>query len=507
MSARRRWVRRAPLGVLLVLGLLVPAGGSAQLISPGKLSAPHAQLEGIRNCTQCHELRKKGASQALCLGCHTPLATRIEAREGYHASLTDQSCATCHKEHFGVDFQLVRLDTAAFDHEATGFALEGRHQESGCRDCHAADHVTAADVLAEKREHGSLDRTFLGLPTACASCHEADTPHDGQFARRACTDCHDAGGWEGAKEFDHDRAPFRLTGRHQSVDCAQCHQTTPRGDRPPVVRYEGVTADRCTDCHQDQHEGAMPGRCERCHNTGGWTRVDRGQVERSFDHATTGFSLEGHHAQAPCASCHDRRVVASEPTVSIAFQAGTEARAFPRPRLGDDGCLACHVDLHRGEFTARTDGGNCQACHGEDAWLPSAFDAARHDRETSFVLKGAHLVVPCSGCHEAMAPDDRPASSAPDFHLAASTCLDCHQQRNPHGTQFEGRSCSACHNTTSFRIESFDHDATRFPLDGAHRRASCDACHKATGHDSSGTPVVVYRPLGLECRDCHGGEA
>ncbi len=283
--------RRMPWLSLLACVVLAcaarPEPGSAQLISPGKLSAAHGEIEGIRNCTRCHELRKAGISEALCLKCHAPLAGRIEAGTGFHGSLPNRACATCHKEHLGADFDLVRLDTARFDHALTGYALEGRHAEAGCRSCHTPDHVADPRVRAVKAEQGALDRTFLGLPSECSSCHESDSPHGTQFERRACTDCHDTGGWKGAKGFDHDRAAFRLTGRHRDVACADCHETTQRQrGGAPSVRYEGVRAARCTDCHEDQHHGAMAGRCESCHSTAGWRRVDRSRVESTFDHST-----------------------------------------------------------------------------------------------------------------------------------------------------------------------------------------------------------------------------
>ena len=134
---------------------------------------------------------------------------------------------------------------------------------------------------------------------------------------------------------------------------------------------------------------------------------------------------------------------------------------------------------------------------GRMSWLPARFDAERHDRETSFRLEGAHRVVACMSCHV----EER---EVPTFRLEASTCLDCHTATSPHGEQFAGRSCDACHDTASFSIEVFDHDTTRFPLGGAHAAVPCASCHHSE-RTPAGEDVVVYRPLGTECRDCHGG--
>jgi len=492
------WHRLTLSGVLALLGALTPGAAAAQLISPGRLSSAHAALEGIRNCTQCHELRKPGISPALCLSCHEPLARRIRAEEGFHASLAVKDCASCHKEHFGADFQLVRLDTASFDHARTGFELKGEHARQGCRDCHKPALVSDPDVRAFKQKHGALDRTYLGLPTECASCHREDSPHGTQFVGRACSQCHDAGGWKGAHEFDHDRAPFRLTGAHRRVACTKCHAATPRnGSDVPYVRYTGIASGKCNDCHEDPHRGAMKGACSSCHETSGWRNVNRTRLEASFDHASTGFTLVGHHTRIPCASCHDAGAAASLAGIHIRFRPGTRGHTFPSPESGT--CLACHQDAHDGVFAKRPGAGDCRSCHGQDAWLPADYDAARHNREASFKLEGAHLAVACDACHA------RGGRDKPDFHVDASKCASCHQVTNPHGDQFEGRDCDACHTVDSFRITHFDHDRTRFPLRGAHPTAPCSACHKPEKTPSGGT-MIRYRPLGTKCLDCHGGK-
>ena len=241
---------------MLLAGGAFPNLAEAQLISPGKLSAVHASLEGIRSCTSCHELRRAGVASSLCLDCHEPLARRLERERGFHASLVEGECATCHKEHLGRDFDLLRFDTLAFEHERAGYKLEGKHAEAGCRDCHQGARVVAADVHTFKAEHGALDRTFLGLPTECATCHERDNPHGEEFADQACTGCHNEAEWEGAVGFDHGDTSYPLTGRHRAAACEDCHEgaTDGAGERPSL-RFGGERAGRCADCHQDPHSG------------------------------------------------------------------------------------------------------------------------------------------------------------------------------------------------------------------------------------------------------------
>jgi hypothetical protein len=557
----------------ILVALVVAHPLAAQLISPGKLSRAHANLEGLRNCTLCHELRRSGISPALCLDCHKPLARRIGAGEGFHGSLAEKDCAVCHREHFGVDFALVRMDTASFDHVRTGWPLQGEHAQTSCRDCHKADLVAATDVRSMAADHGTLNRTFLGLSTQCRTCHEPDSPHEDQFRGRSCEECHSASGWKdtsafdhattafkltgahvtvacarchaatprpgktpwvryadtssecaschagssphgsqftgrscaachdaadwkGASRFDHDRARFPLTGMHRTVRCAQCH-TSSRGSGSKVeVRYRGVAYSSCKSCHDDPHRGAMAQACGTCHTTAGWTALNRSGIEASFDHATTGFTLNGKHGDVPCAACHDPRMVRSSKTVHIAFDPGTASHTFPRPR--STACRGCHVDAHDGVFADRSDGGACRACHGEAGWTPATFDLARHNRETPFLLEGAHMAVPCGSCHR------KDGSKPPQFRLGEVRCRSCHEPSDPHGDQFGSRACSECHTVTSFHITAFDHSRTRFPLTGAHRDAPCASCHH-TERDGGGEPTVRYTPLGRECSDCHGG--
>jgi hypothetical protein len=192
--------------VLALLAVTLACGrAEAQLISPGKLSTAHSGLEGLRSCTSCHELGKKGASSARCLACHEPLKARIEKKTGFHATQRGQECTTCHKEHFGRDFDVVHLDRSAFDHSATGYRLEAAHDKAKCDACHTAANIKAVDVRVWANEHKtSLDGTMLGLSKECANCHAADDPHAGQF-RESCGSCHEATVWDRAAGFEHAR--------------------------------------------------------------------------------------------------------------------------------------------------------------------------------------------------------------------------------------------------------------------------------------------------------------
>ena len=495
-----------PLLAVLLLGLEPATPLSGQLISPGRLSAPHEALEGIRNCTACHRLRQKGVDRERCLGCHTPLARRVEEGRGFHATLPERDCAACHKDHFGRDFDVLRFDTLAFEHERGGYALTGAHRETGCRDCHVPALVEDAEVRAFKARNGSLERTFLGLGTSCVGCHAPADPHRDQFADRSCESCHSTEGWEELPGFDHQETRYPLTGAHRQVDCRGCHAPlppgvagdsgtgmTPTGDG--ALRFRPLSFGACTSCHQDPHGGTMQGTCTTCHGTAAWRSVDRGRLERTFDHGSTGFELEGSHARLACASCHDPGVAASLEGITLHLQPGADGRAYPPPRA--DTCTSCHDDAHRGELADRPEGSACQDCHGQTTWLPARFDLGRHDASSSFPLEGAHRVTPCAGCH-------RTASGELRLRLTETDCVDCHALDDPHRDQFAGRECRECHDVTAFAIPAFDHDRTPYRLEGAHREVTCQACH-VREEAGPGISFVRYRPLGSECTDCHGG--
>ena len=90
----------------------------------------------------------------------------------------------------------------------------------------------------------------------------------------------------------------------------------------------------------------------------------------------------------------------------------------------------------------------------------------------------------------------------PDFNFRAGehACAACHT--DPHAGQFAPvTECARCHEAAAWRIPRFDHDKTRFHLEGAHRRVACSACHRA--EKVAGKSVVRYRPLDTACRSCH----
>jgi len=61
----------------------------------------------------------------------------------------------------------------------------------------------------------------------------------------------------------------------------------------------------CAGCHAERGLAAHGdfGACDRCHST-----ADDGFRGSTFDHATTGFTLNGRHATLGCRDCHPTKV-------------------------------------------------------------------------------------------------------------------------------------------------------------------------------------------------------
>ena len=84
------------------------------------------------------------------------------------------------------------------------------------------------------------------------------------------------------------------------------------------------------------------------------------------------------------------------------------------------------------------------------------------------------------------------------------TCQGCHEdihygQFQKHGPK---KTCEKCHRVTVWTDLDFDHDKdSSYPLIGAHRKATCEGCHKPERRN--GKTLVRYRPIEHACKTCH----
>jgi len=466
-------------------------------------------LEGhhaLVQCRQCHtSLKFTGASRD-CKACHTDL----------HDGKLGLDCARCHT------FQAWReISKISVVHQSSRFPLIGQHQYVGCDDCHrvqgesqfinlplncAACHRQDYEATRNPNhrlagfatrcetchssgiaswtdahfEHpprfplifGHARATcsechvsaFRGISTMCFSCHQEDyrntrNPNHGVLGYSTdCRRCHTLQGW-GAPAVDH--SFFPLVGAHTAVGCNGCHANNV---------FQGTPRD-CFSCHQidfnrttdpNHVTGNFSHTCTQCHNENAWRPA-------TFDHSLTNFALLGAHRTVDCSKCHLNGTFAGTPK----------------------DCWSCHQTDYQQTTNPNHVAGNyprdCQPCHNSTAWRPATFD---HNR-SRFPLTGAHLAVPCSQCHVSNRFTGTPAD-----------CYSCHQadfQRPTNPNHVAGgfsRTCTLCHTTTAWKPSTFDHNATRFPLQGAHVAVTCNQCH--VNNRFAGTPS--------DCYSCHQGD-
>ncbi len=320
-----------------------------------------------------------------------------------------------------------------------------------CLSCHT-------DIQAQLQDpqslHGGLG-TQLAV-SACRDCHTEHLGSDGVLTRVGA-------------DFPHEVTGFSLAAHQQNVEtgqafaCQDCHLNG-------VQTFEGQV---CADCHMrldagylQQHIQTFGNACLECHDG-----VDRFMA---FDHQQTRFPLQGAHQVLGCDACH--------------LGMSTMAELVNTPTT----CYACHAqdDAHQGQF-----GTDCAACHTPQGWKPASFD----HNATNFPLTGGHLGVQCSACHV-----------AGQYAGTPTTCYACHAQDDAHQGQF-GTDCAACHTPQGWKPASFDHNATNFPLTGAHGTLPCVSCHASGTFAGLSTacaschaePTYHQGLFGLECAQCH----
>ncbi|MFZ4520687.1 MAG: cytochrome C [Bacteroidales bacterium] len=451
--------------VLILLATLAGHPVFAQ-ISPGELSKVHAHLEGLSNCTKCHILGKKVSNQK-CLECHTELKARVDQKKGYHASAETRGkeCVTCHSDHHGLNFQIIRFVKEKFNHNLTGFNLTGAHGKKQCIDCHKPEFIKDQKIKRKKF-------TYLGLAPTCITCH-AD--YHQQTLSATCTECHDFDAFKPAKKFDHAKAQFHLTGKHQAVACVLCHKTGLKNELK-YQEFKGLKFDNCSNCHKDVHNNKFGQNCTQCHTEQSFSII---RSTQNFDHGKTGFKLEGKHQKVTCSSCHKTKF--------------TNVLKFAK-------CVDCHSDYHKNQFVRDGISPDCSQCHTVNGFSESTYTIEQHNTG-SFALKGAHLATPCFACHKR---ENAKTDTTWKFRQIGKRCNDCHE--NTHlgiisDKYYPGGSCESCHNESRWAAINFDHQKTAFSLSGAHAKKSCRDCHFKK--DQTGTINQEFAGLPVSCSSCH----
>ena len=245
-------------------------------------------------CLDCHDgvdrfgksfkhnfvFRLTGAhADVICSKCH------LNARKLTDFAEAPRDCNSCHRSdephegRFGTDCAACHSTDAwtpaKFDHNLSAFKLEGEHAEVDCAACHK-------------------NGVYKDTPTDCYSCHRQDDEHDGKYGTD-CSLCHNPSSWDNV-DFDHNKGPFPLTGRHADVPCEQCHLND---------QFAGLST-ACVSCHSDPafHAGMFSTNCAECHTTDNWFAPYNGSHPGIADEGGSGVN----HGRTSCRTCHTQNL-------------------------------------------------------------------------------------------------------------------------------------------------------------------------------------------------------
>ena len=283
---------------------------------------------------------------------------------------------------------------SAFDHESTGFVLDGLHRNAPCESCHV----------------GGI---FKGTPHDCATCHSAGAHFGATFkptrhiiSSSDCSQCHTPFGWSPVAAFNHLNVIGSCSSCHNGVqatgkptshipttaECSTCHLVT----MPWVGVYfahTGITGD-CASCHDNVHAPGQPpthvptgAACETCHAptnflTFGGTSMNHAGITNN------------------CQSCHETGMTWYGVTM---VDRPTPAQDSLHPTAGSPNgadCSNCHVGFNVGDFgmlkpsnhipTAST--AQCANCHASTNWsvIPTQLNIHTYAPSTT---------ANCAQCH------------------------------------------------------------------------------------------------------------
>jgi hypothetical protein len=218
----------------------------------------------------------------------------------------------------------------------------------------------------------------------------------------------------------------------------------------------GSTPAQASGTHSPHGNLNIP--CQNCHTASGWKPI---RAVPEFDHNQTRYPLRGMHQSVTCVQCHVKPVFSN---------------------VGQR-CQDCHADIHRRQL-----GANCEQCHTVRGWTVTVQQIQDHNNR--FPLTGAHAAVDCDACHKSGANSK--------FETMSTACYSCHQSdflnaSNPnHVSSKFSVTCETCHSTDNWLNAKFDHNATGFPLTGAHSvpPRACTDCHTNNNYNLTSTACI-----------------
>ena len=169
------------------------------------------------------------------------------------------------------------------------------------------------------------------------------------------------------------------------------------------------------------------------------TAFSTASAQAPFDHFSTGFQLDGAHANVGCDRCH----------TGGTFQGTNPA------------CISCHSAIGAVQATVRpvnhiSSSEICADCHTTSAWSPVAF------------MDHAAVTGSCVSCHNGVIATGK----TPGHIISSDQCDDCHQSGGWVPAVFDHSdvtgNCFSCHNGV---------DATGKDPSHVNTTNVCEDCH------------------------------
>ena len=495
-----------------------------------------------------------------CEQCHVAQAAPDPDLQNPRTNFNLRTCNGCHseaKDKLVTVHSLIAVSPAVSDTEsAPGVAVPGHAK--ACLACHADGRAAPASVsyshpwfpVAAGAVH-ALGAQAVHQPgqVQCASCHTALATDPSQLD---CTRCHTQAQMTPAA---HAAVPDLVFGAPQATSllCLQCHadsqvpvavsfsQTSRKGvhgpangavlfDVRPGALHDSARPTACLTCHavSTTPYPAIPGMqvadftqqtCTACHLLTGTLHDDLDAVHAGITTPAPGYqpvpSPVTPAYSKTCLVCHAQGqidpVVAAQNHAFFPLGAGL-SHAYGKSvtvagKSVGVSCSVCHVQA------ATRQNVDCTGCHletvnnGAPGPLVPADQSTAHAAQVAGTLwKGTGPVSagPSARCLSCHAVDARPGGFVAQHGLAGPAAAVFNIRTYP--PHFV--SCEKCHTATK-TDPSLKNPETDFA------KASCDACHAASGADSIATqhqgfnaPITVAYNAGApnnsaSCLSCH----
>ena len=414
-SLSETWLsRRSPSWILflvtLTIGLLIPmamhfmpgfASATKNLPVPGRgvwetgeLAAAHHYFG--EDCLMCHGEAFKWIKDDKCLTCHAATAAHADPKTFPMYELADARCASCHRDHNGVDGLI-------------------ESKQSLCSDCHTnlqerTKEAKVADVGDFLTKHPQF---YVNLPAWDAEGNFK--PVRTSLEKSPLVE-------KSGLVFPHD---FHLkpdlqspSGKKQLV-CADCHEPESGGAMMKAVDFETM----CQECHRLTFDASMPDRQV--------PHADAPEVLYRLNEFYARAAMDGSYAdQTRMPQMIQRR----RPGQSVSPAEKQEITSW--------------ANRAAREKTESIMNGACRKCHTvtvtpgadfENAYVVAPVRVAGQWFAKSEFTHAKHVTMKCLDCHEA----DKSKVSTDLLIPGINNCQECHGGESAHGLLQS--TCIDCH--------------------------------------------------------------